>query len=92
MVQERLCSSLHSQLRKTHGFQPLKNIHIVIAPSFISCPYVTAVGSTIQINPEIAASFSGGGFSRYFSTPAYQAKAVSKYLKGLGSKYAGLYK
>jgi tripeptidyl-peptidase-1 len=53
---------------------------------------VTAVGATTQINPEIAASFSAGGFSRLFSAPAYQTKAVSKYLEGLGSKYAGLYK
>ena len=58
----------------------------------ISCPYVTTVGGTVQINPEVAVPFSGGGFSRLFSTPAYQAKAVSKYLETLGTKYKGLYK
>ena len=58
----------------------------------ISCPYVTTVGATVQINPEVAVSFSGGGFSRLFPAPAYQTKVVSKYLEGLGSKYAGLYK
>ena len=58
----------------------------------ISCPYVTAVGGTDQINPEVAVSFSSGGFSRLFPAPAYQTKAVSKYLEGLGTKYEGLYK
>ena len=58
----------------------------------ISCPYVTAVGGTNQINPEVAISFSGGGFSRLFPAPAYQTKAVSKYLEMLGTKYEGLYK
>lgn len=29
-----------------------------------TCPFVTAVGGTVQI-PEIAASLSGGGFSDY---------------------------
>jgi tripeptidyl-peptidase-1 len=53
---------------------------------------VTAVGGTTQINPETAVSFSGGGFSRLFPTPSYQTEAVSKYLKGLGSKHEGLYK
>lgn len=60
--------------------------------SFISCPYVTTVGATTQIQPEVAAALSGGGFSQMFPTPSYQAEAVSKYLKGLGSLYAGLYK
>ena len=58
----------------------------------ISCPYVTAVGGTFHINPEIAAPFSGGGFSRLFPAPAYQTNTVSKYLEGLGNKYEGLYK
>lgn len=53
---------------------------------------MTVVGATTQIKPEIAASLSGGGFSRFFPIPAYQAKAVSGYLKGIGSMYAGLYK
>jgi len=66
-----------------------QDIYII---SFISCPFVTAVGATQNINPEVTASFSGGGFSRLFPAPAYQTEAVSKYLKGLGPKYAGLYK
>lgn len=34
---------------------------------------------------------SGSGFSNYFSRPAYQASAVTKYLAGIGSLYKGLY-
>ncbi|KAF8897765.1 tripeptidyl peptidase A [Infundibulicybe gibba] len=39
-----------------------------------SCPYVTAVGGTNNV-PEVAVFFSGGGFSDYFSRPAYQDAA-----------------
>ena len=39
-------------------------------PNFpASCPFVTTVGGTIRVNPEVAVSFSGGGFSNYFSRP-----------------------
>jgi tripeptidyl-peptidase-1 len=61
-------------------------------PSFpASCPYVTAVGGTVNI-PETAASLSGGGFSNYFARPAYQESAVSSYLAKLApGTYEGLY-
>lgn len=36
-----------------------------------SCPFVTTVGGTIRVNPEVAVSFSGGGFSNYFTRPRY---------------------
>ncbi|KAH9029295.1 subtilisin-like protein [Lactarius deliciosus] len=36
-----------------------------------TCPYVTAVGGTTSFMPEVAASFSGGGFSEYFLRPGY---------------------
>ncbi|KZT01406.1 tripeptidyl peptidase A [Laetiporus sulphureus 93-53] len=56
-----------------------------------SCPYVTAVGATTSI-PEVAAFFSGGGFSNYFARPAWQDEAVTKYLDGLpAGVYEGLY-
>ncbi len=42
--------------------------------------------------PEVAGSFSGGGFSVHFPRPGYQDRAVSTFLQRLGSKYAGLYK
>ncbi|KAJ7129263.1 peptidase S8/S53 domain-containing protein [Mycena epipterygia] len=55
-----------------------------------SCPYVTSVGGTMNI-PEVSASFSGGGFSDYFSRPAYQNEAVERYLRKLPhGTYKGL--
>ncbi|GLB43381.1 putative pro-kumamolisin, activation domain [Lyophyllum shimeji] len=61
-------------------------------PAFpASCPFVTAVGGTTRVNPEVAVSFSGGGFSRYFARPSYQNTAVSAYLTSLGSTNSGLY-
>ncbi|KAJ7693880.1 tripeptidyl peptidase A [Mycena rosella] len=56
-----------------------------------SCPYVTSVGGTMSI-PEVSANFSGGGFSNYFSRPAYQNKAVGQYLRKLPhGTYEGLF-
>ncbi|KAG2011221.1 tripeptidyl peptidase SED3 [Coprinopsis cinerea AmutBmut pab1-1] len=58
-----------------------------------SCPFVTAVGGTTRVNPEIGIKFSGGGFSRYFARPEYQEKAVKAYLDATGveEKYTGLF-
>ncbi|KAG9079042.1 hypothetical protein FS749_008892 [Ceratobasidium sp. UAMH 11750] len=56
-----------------------------------TCPYVTSVGATYGISPEIAMLISQGGFSNYFARPRYQAKAVSGYIKSLGRTYEGLY-
>jgi tripeptidyl-peptidase-1 len=50
-----------------------------------SCPYVTAVGATSipsggDINSaEVAAGFSGGGFSNQYAQPLYQRDAVASY-------------
>ncbi|KAE9381004.1 subtilisin-like protein [Stipitochalara longipes BDJ] len=44
------------------------------------CPFVTAVGATVQVAPEVAVDFSGGGFSNYFARPAYQDAAVNTWL------------
>lgn len=52
---------------------------------------VTSVGSTNRTGPEVAASFSSGGFSTYWGIPKYQASAVSAYLAKLGDTYSGLY-
>jgi tripeptidyl-peptidase-1 len=57
-------------------------------PTFIptfpaTCPYVTAVGGTQAVTPEIAWVGSSGGFSNYFARPWYQEAAVETYL----SKY-----
>ncbi|KAH9175605.1 subtilisin-like protein [Lactarius sanguifluus] len=55
-----------------------------------SCPYVTSVGGTTDI-PEVAAEFSGGGFSNHFMRPKYQQVVVPPYLEQLGSQHSGLY-
>ncbi|KAH7923658.1 subtilisin-like protein [Leucogyrophana mollusca] len=56
-----------------------------------SCPYVTAVGGTVNV-PETAVFFSGGGFSNYFPRPAYQGTAVQGFLDKLApGTYEGLY-
>lgn len=61
------------------------------------CPYVTSVGATRNIEPEVVAYndnngfVSGGGFSKYFSRPAYQDKAVGAYVVSLGNKYEGMF-
>lgn len=55
------------------------------SPAFpASCPFVTAVGATVQVAPEVVVDFSGGGFSNYFARPAYQDAAVNTWL----TKYA----
>ncbi|KIK61996.1 hypothetical protein GYMLUDRAFT_42425 [Collybiopsis luxurians FD-317 M1] len=63
-------------------------------PAFpASCPFVTAVGGTTGISPEVAVTDfpSGGGFSNLFARPSYQATAVSTFLTANGNKNAGLF-
>ena len=55
-------------------------------------PFVTSVGGTTQVKPEIAASFSGGGFSNYFARPSYQNIAADDYLRAFGNQSSGLFK
>lgn len=50
---------------------------------------MTSVGATQGIAPEVAASFSSGGFSNIFARPSYQSAAVSAYLTKLGSTNSG---
>jgi tripeptidyl-peptidase-1 len=42
-----------------------------------SCPWITSIGGTESVSPEIAWSDSSGGFSDYFPQPSYQADAVA---------------
>ena len=58
-----------------------------------SCPWVTSVGGTEQVQPEIATWLSGGGFSDVFARLDYQAKQVGTYLNNtIGEKrFKGLY-
>ncbi|TFY82909.1 hypothetical protein EWM64_g1103 [Hericium alpestre] len=61
-------------------------------PTFPStCPFITSIGATQNVNPEVSASFSSGGFSTLFAIPDYQSAAVESYLAGIGSQYAGLF-
>lgn len=45
-----------------------------------TCPWVTSVGGTEDLDPEIAWRDSSGGFSNYFERPWYQRDAVNKFL------------
>ncbi|KAJ7210567.1 subtilisin-like protein [Mycena pura] len=61
-------------------------------PAFpASCPYLTAVGSVHGTSPEIASTFSSGGFSNTFTAPDYQTDAVAMYLDHLGDTNQGLF-
>jgi tripeptidyl-peptidase I len=55
-------------------------------------PFVTTVGATTGAKEEVAANFSGGGFSNYFAIPDYQTGAVAGFLKALGSTNKGQFK
>ncbi|KAF8271222.1 subtilisin-like protein [Lactarius quietus] len=68
------------------------NDQVQFSPVFpASCPFVTAVGGTTSRNPEIAADFSGGGFSNYFRREPYQDDAVKTFLGIQGSQHSGFY-
>lgn len=45
-----------------------------------SCPWVTSVGGTQSIAPEVAWINGAGGFSNYFEQPDYQKNAIKNYL------------
>ncbi|KAF9077941.1 subtilisin-like protein [Rhodocollybia butyracea] len=65
---------------------------ILFQPIFpASCPFVTAVGATTGIAPQVAAMQSGGGFSNLFQQPSYQSSAVNLFLDNLGGTNAGLF-
>ncbi|KAJ7227821.1 family S53 protease [Mycena haematopus] len=55
------------------------------------CPFITSVGGSTGVPPQVAASLSGGGFSNFFPTPDYQLGDVTAYLATIGDEYAGLY-
>ncbi|ORY59175.1 tripeptidyl-peptidase [Pseudomassariella vexata] len=61
-------------------------------PSFPgACPWITSVGATTSSSPEVAVSFSSGGFSIYHSRPAWQDAAVSSYLSKIGKTYSAYF-
>ena len=43
------------------------------------------------MEPEIAATFSSGGFSDIFERPQWQQNEASRYLSGLGPRLEGLF-
>ncbi|KAF8263390.1 subtilisin-like protein [Lactarius quietus] len=75
------------------------NTYGLFLPVFpATCPFVTSVGGTqggmAKNDPEVAASFSGGGFSTIFPRPPYQEDAVPDYLdnlENLGDNYGNFY-
>ncbi|KAK5997615.1 Tripeptidyl-peptidase sed4 [Cladobotryum mycophilum] len=56
-----------------------------------TCPYVTAVGGTVAVSPEIAWVGSSGGFSKYFKRPLYQERAIREYLGKLSAETQKFY-
>lgn len=67
-------------------------------PAFpAGCPFVTTVGATKNVNPEIVAVdsqngfVSGGGFSNYFPRPAYQDNVVPAYITSLKGQFQNLF-
>ncbi|KAF8265387.1 subtilisin-like protein [Lactarius quietus] len=69
--------------------------NVLFRPNFpASCPWVTSVGGasfTTDVEDEVAAELSSGGFSSHFLRQEYQDILVPKFLEKLGSEYAGLY-
>ena len=53
-----------------------------------TCPYVTAVGGTTNVEPEIAWSSSSGGFSDYFAAQAFQQPHTDRFKNVLLQKDA----
>ncbi len=45
-----------------------------------TCPYITSVGGTQAVTPEVAWDSGSGGFSNYFPRAWYQELAVQEYL------------
>ncbi|CEJ86547.1 hypothetical protein VHEMI04137 [[Torrubiella] hemipterigena] len=57
-----------------------------------SCPWVTAVGGTVNYGTDEAGEpDGGGGFSNYYARPEYQKDQVSRYVGSLRDSFAGMY-
>ncbi len=46
-----------------------------------TCPFLTSVGGTVAVTPELGWDGSSGGFSKSFTRPSYQDFAIAEYLK-----------
>lgn len=69
--------------------QCTSNTFIPVFPA--SCPFVTAVGSTIGVQPERAINFTGGGFSGIFTRPSFQDTVVPQFLATVPANFAGVF-
>lgn len=69
--------------------QCTNNTFIPVFPGV--CPFVTAVGSTTSISPEVAVNFTSGGFSNYFPRPAYQNAAVEGFFETIPKNFEGIF-
>lgn len=56
-----------------------------------TCPYLTSVGGTVNVTPEVAWDGSSGGFSSYFARPSYQDTAISEYFKTVSNSTFSYY-
>ena len=70
-------------------FACASNTFIPVFPA--SCPFVTAVGSTIGVLPERAINFTGGGFSNIFTRPSFQDTVVPHFLTTVPTSFAGVF-
>jgi hypothetical protein len=64
-----LCSQHHALSQCEYSYKSTRVLSLIS---------VTGVGGTVNV-PETAVSFSGGGFSDYFSRPKYQNKAIEDF-------------
>lgn len=56
-----------------------------------TCPYLTSVGGTVNVTPEIAWEGSSGGFSKYFPRPSWQDDAIATYLSKISNATIAYY-
>ncbi|KAK7053680.1 family S53 protease-like protein [Favolaschia claudopus] len=79
-------------VRGTHDYRSIpgfceNNDFLAIFPA--SCPWVTAVGATQGVHPEVSTNLTGGGFSALFPRPWYQEEAAENFLKTLPDDFPG---
>jgi tripeptidyl-peptidase-1 len=67
-----------------------RDVTMAVFPA--TCPWVTGVGAVSNNgSPPNGAGFSGGGFSQYFSRPAWQDEVVEGYVKKLDGQLQKYY-
>lgn len=89
--QETTTRSVRPSFRRSRLDVLCTSLYTIDGSKPLTARSVTSVGGTTIIGTEWGSPFSGGGFSNYWSRPAYQSEAVSHYLSLLGSNDSGLY-